>query len=209
MGNREGVIRFSLDFQHRLFSAPGLTRALTGWRHVLYRLGLIGCDPLRYQGYGFGNISCRYPQRPGSFIITGSQTGEAPFLADTDYALVTGCDPLRNAIRGEGLIKPSSEALTHGQLYLLDETIGSVVHVHCPEIWRQVEELQLPVTAMEAAYGTPEMAREVERIFALPEVASRRIFVMGGHEDGVVGFGRDLEEACTAVIVALARAVAR
>jgi len=207
MGNREGVIRFNLDFQQRLFSAPALTRALTGWRHVLHRLGLIGCDPYRYQGYGFGNLSCRYPDRPDSFIITGSQTGEAPFLADADYALVTGCDPLNNTIRAEGLIKPSSEALTHGQLYRLDLDIGCVVHAHSPEIWRRAEALRLPVTDPDAAYGTPEMAREVERLFGLPEVRSRRIFAMGGHEDGVVAFGRDPEAACGVVIAALAGAV--
>lgn len=207
MAKREGVSKFSLDFREEPCLTAEMTDSLTGWRHVLHRLGLIGQEPGRYQGYGFGNISRRWGDPPGSFIISGTQTGGAPFLLPGDYALVTACEPLTNSVSAVGTTRPSSEALTHGQLYRLDEEIGSVVHVHSPEIWRKAETLQLPVTRSEVEYGTPEMALEVERLFCTAEVRRQRIFAMGGHEDGVVGFGRDLTEACTVVIAAFVRAV--
>lgn len=38
----------------------------------------------------------------------------------------------------EGPIAPSSESLTHGQLYALDRDSRFVFHVHSPELWRAV-----------------------------------------------------------------------
>lgn len=155
MSSGEGVIKFRLDFRHGECLTPEMTAELNGWRHVLHRLGLIGQDPGRYQGLGFGNISCRSSESPDSFIISGTQTGSAPFLSFREYALVTGCDSLQNAVSAVGVVRPSSEALTHGQLYRLDSAISSVVHAHSPEIWRSAEQLQLPRTAPHIAYGTP------------------------------------------------------
>jgi len=208
MEQREGVVKFSIDFQETLCLTPGMTAELNGWRHILHRLGLIGQEPGRYQGLGFGNISCRMEVPAGSFLISGTQTGKAPYLSCSQYALVTACDPPANSIRAIGLTRPSSEALTHGQLYLLDTAIGSVVHAHSPEIWSRAEAMGLPCTPGAVAYGTAEMARAVEELFSLRTVREHRLFVMGGHEDGVVSFGRNLREACEVMIAALAAAVA-
>lgn len=205
---REGVIKFRLDFQERQCITREMTAELNGWRHVLHRLGLIGQEPDRYKGLGFGNISCRTSDVAGSFLISGTQTGKAPFLSFSEYALVTECDPLANSIRAVGLIQPSSEALTHGQLYLLDTAIGSVVHAHSPEIWRRAEAMGLPCTPPDVAYGTAEMAREVGKLFSATPVWGYQLFVMGGHEDGVVSFGRNLQDACGVMIATLASAVA-
>lgn len=207
MQNHEGVIKFRLDFREEECVTTAMTGELNGWRHVLHRLGLIGEDPGRYLGLAFGNISCRCSTPAGSFLISGTQTGKAPFLTSSDYALVTDCDPSSNAISARGLTRPSSEAMTHGQLYLLDETIGGVVHAHSPEIWTRAEDLRLPLTPRDAAYGTMEMAQAVEQLVLAGVVREQRLFVMGGHEDGVVSFGRDLAEACGVMIVAFARAV--
>ena len=51
------------------------------WRALLYQHKLIGQDPMRYGGYGYGNLSVRlapYDAPPAlrAFIISGSQTGE-------------------------------------------------------------------------------------------------------------------------------------
>lgn len=202
----EGVSKFRLNFRRESCLGQELIVNINGWRHILFRLRLIGQDPDRYQGYGFGNISMRFTSPPGGFIISGTQTGGKPFLKASEYALVTACDPMTNSVSAQGESKPSSEALTHGQLYQLDMDIGSVVHVHCPEIWQRAEELRLPLTGMNAAYGTPEMALEVERLYTAAAVREKKILVLAGHEDGVVSFGRNVEEACTVMIGTLAAA---
>lgn len=208
METREGVVKFRLSFSRESCLGAETIAGMNGWRHVLYRLRLIGRSPGRYLGYGFGNISIRSADPPGGFIISGTQTGGKAFLEASDYALVTVCDPLTNSISARGESKPSSEALTHGQLYQLDMDIGSVVHVHCPEIWQRAEALHLPRTNSNAAYGTPQMALEVERLFGTPAVHEHKIIALAGHEDGVVSFGRTVAEACTIMIETLAAACA-
>jgi len=54
-----------------------------------------------------------------------------------------------------------------------------------------------PTTSKAIEYGTPEMAYEVRRLFKTTDVKSRKIFVMAGHEGGIITFGKDLEEAFT------------
>jgi hypothetical protein len=39
------------------------------------------------------------------------------------------------------------------------------------------------------------MAYEIMRLFAASDVRSRRIFVMAGHESGIVVFGKNLTNA--------------
>lgn len=207
MGNREGVIKFRLNYTKASCLKPEMISGINGWRHILHRLQLIGQDPDRYLGYGFGNISIRSNAAPDSFIISGTQTGHLPFLRASEYALVTDCEPMTNSITARGESRPSSEALTHGQLYQLERDICCVVHAHSPEIWQRAEQLQLPVTRDDVAYGTPEMAQEVERLFRKCPVPRQKIFAMGGHEDGVVSFGRDVRTACEVMIATLARAV--
>ncbi len=53
--------------------------------------------------------------------------------------------------------------------------------------------------AAEVPYGTPEMAREVQRLFRETDVRARRIFAMAGHKDGIVAFGQDFREALATV----------
>lgn len=205
---REKVIKFTLDFLHEQVCTREMTAALSSWRLVLHRLGLIGCDPGRYQGLGYGNISSRRTGEPGHFLISGTQTGACPWLAPEQYALVTRCDPGRNAIGATGVVRPSSEALTHGQLYQQDGRIMAVVHAHSPEIYRQWASLGLLRTADDALYGTVAMAMAVEELFTAG-LYERGLFVMGGHEDGVVSFGASLEEACLRLVTGFAAALAR
>lgn len=204
----EGVIKFNLHYTRQPCVTPEMTAELSGWRYIMHKLQLIGQDQARYMGYGFGNLSKRCDDEPQSFIITGTQTGSSLFLPHTEYSKVTACDPFDNSITATGMTKPSSEALTHGQLYQIDNAIQSVLHVHSPRIWNYREQLGLPVTREGAAYGTVEMALEVARIFRESSGQSAKCFVMGGHEDGVVSFGVSIQEACETMIAVLAQAVA-
>src|SRR5947208_3062799 len=52
-----------------------------------------------------------------------------------------------------------------------------------------------PTTSKRVPYGTCEMAREIIRLFTETDVRSRKIFVMAGHEDGIVTLGKNFEEA--------------
>lgn len=214
---REGVIRFSAE--HR--AAPlapdrigGLVCALSSWREILAQTGLVGQDPARYEGAGYGNVSGRVPPFPGDrgarpFLITGSQTGGKRHLALADYCLVEAYDDRRNWVRSVGPILPSSESMTHGALYDLSPRIRYVLHGHCPVIWRNAAALSLPTTHASVEYGTPEMAREMRRLYQSTALAERRVLAMGGHEDGVVAFGPSLEEAGASLVATLARAYER
>lgn len=201
----EGVTKFELDYR----AAPPLPMApngaLNAWRSILWRLGLIGLDPKRYGGVGFGNVSRRDDER---FIITGTQTGDIPVLGAEHYTAVEYAEPARNRVVARGPIAPSSESLTHAMVYALDAAVQYVFHVHCPEIWRSAGALDLPVTAPAIAYGTPAMAVEIARLYRAGPVRAKGIVIMLGHEDGVITFGRDPDEAGVRLLTVLARALA-
>lgn len=206
--NRDGVIKYRLEFVRKPCVSAAMVEELSRWRHVLYRLQVIGCSPDRYGGYGFGNISVRCPTgQPGSFLISGTQTGSLPFLTEEHVARVTGCNPHQNRLVAEGLVEPSSEALTHAQLYQLEPAIQAVIHAHSPDIWGAAGRLSLPCTGKDAAYGTPEMADAVERLFRETGNFDKKVFVMQGHTDGVVSFGTSITEASQEMIAALALSV--
>lgn len=206
----EGVTKFELCFD-RLPPLPRQqVQSLIAWRDLLWRLGLIGQDPARYGGAGFGNLSRRLPTKATAdlrFAITGTQTGALPTLDAIHFAIVTACDWTRNYVRAEGPIAPSSESLTHAMLYHLDRSIGFVFHVHSPEIWQARTALKLPTTAPDVAYGTPAMAAEMQRLWSSGALARRRVVAMAGHEDGVISFGRSAEQAGMVLLRALVRAM--
>jgi hypothetical protein len=124
-------------------------------------------------------------------VITGTQTSGEDFLAQESYTTVLRYDVDANSVVSEGPVQASSESLTHGTLYDMDPALRFVFHVHSPEIWGRRQALSLPETRADVPYGTPDMAREVQRLFRETDVQARRIFAMAGHEDGVISFGRD------------------
>lgn len=200
---REGIVKYRLDYAYApAEDFPGFSR-LNAWRTVLYRLGLIGQDPARYGGLGYGNLSQRLEGE--TFLITATQTGHLPHLETEHYVRVLWTSPGDNALRAEGPAPPSSEALTHAALYAADPRIRYVIHVHCPEIWHQAERLRLPVTAPECAYGTPELAGEAGKIAAASGLPG--VLVMGGHEDGILVFGAELSPTAGFLIDTLAEAL--
>jgi hypothetical protein len=210
--DREGVIKYDLDFQSGPPPAVAELGELNAWRKVLYRLGLIGADPQRYAGLGFGNLSRRvgpFGTAPEQrrFLISGTQTGGLPCLTAEHYVLVSECHPETNRVVASGPIKPSSEALTHGALYAADPQLRAVLHVHSPEIWQAAMALGMPVTDHRIAYGTPAMAAEMQRLYHEPHVRDGGMIVMGGHAEGVVSFGAGLSLAGGVLVRTLARAL--
>jgi hypothetical protein len=62
------------------------------------------------------------------------------------------------------------------------------------KLWKALMH-KVPTTPGKVEYGTPEMAYAVQRLFDHTDVRKKKIFVMAGHEGGVVAFGRDLRSA--------------
>lgn len=200
MNKTEGVIKYQLDYKQAPSVSADVIKEINAWRRIFFMLELIGQNPARYDGYGYGNVSCRLKNDEEAFLITGTQTGHQPELSPGHYTTVTTCDPELNHIVASGPVKPSSEALTHGALYRADQSIQYVFHVHCPEIWHNAASLGLSITNPEIHYGTPEMARAFENALADKEAQEKFIIAMGGHEDGIVAFGPTAEIAGSELI---------
>lgn len=188
----EGVIKFQL--QHSLTTLQSIDVAeLDAWRVIFKETGTIGQVSGRYDGYGFGNLS----QRTGDgFLISGTQTGNLSRTSLADYAEVVEWDSGLNSVRSRGDVSPSSESLTHGVIYDVCPDVMAVFHLHSPDIWKAADMLGISVTDRDITYGTPEMAEAVKETVKetvqqgdLPGILS-----MGGHDDGIVGYGRSLSE---------------
>jgi hypothetical protein len=215
--SREGVTQFECRHQSRALEERvyGETaRTLAAWRQVLAHLGLLGRDPARYEGLGYGNVSARVgpfgdvPRGRRRFLVTGTQTGGVAHASLREFCVVESWDIPRNAVESAGSVAPSSESLTHAALYDCAPSIRVVLHAHAPEIWRNARALGIPSTREDAANGTPAMALEVQRLFRESTLSSTRIAAMGGHEDGVIAFGESPAGAGEALVGLLARALA-
>lgn len=201
MTETEGVIKYRLDHEDGpLPPVEGLAE-LEAWRYALVRLALVGRDPARYGGLGFGNLSRR--QHEG-FLVTGTQTGQLERLAPEHFCWVRGWSLADNRIASRGPSRPSSEALTHAAVYQASPA-AAVMHGHSPQLWQRAAQLGLPVTDPAAAYGTPAMAEEVAALVsARPQDVL--VLAMGGHEDGIVALGPDLAAVGAALVAAWVRA---
>lgn len=208
MSEMEGVIKYHLNHQHKPLPANINLNRLNAWRSVLYRLQLIGQNPEKYHGLGYGNISQRLAVASSAFVISGTQTGHLAQLSPKNYALIDSASVEQNQINSSGLTAPSSEALTHAGVYQQEASAQAVIHVHSPEIWRNTLALNLPHTKAEIAYGTIEMAQAVTALVNSEQVSQLPLFTMLGHEDGVVAWGATLEQAAAVLIQQLANAIA-
>lgn len=191
----EGYIKFQCNWEQKEIRIPEeLFRTLEWSRSQLFELGLIGMYP---DGIGFGNISVR--TEGNSFFITGSATGQFDKLNQSHYSLVTEYHFAGNSISCKGLTKASAESLTHAAIYKALPEIGAVVHVHCLWLWEKLLN-NYPTTSGEIEYGTPEMALAVQSLAAELGMSDEKIIIMGGHREGILTFGKNLEEATTQII---------
>lgn len=192
----EGYLKFDCHLTKEAIQIPPeLFTPLNFWRNKLWQRYLIGSYP---DGIGYGNISIRVP-RSSQFYISGTATGGIPELDQTQYPLVERCDPDLNELWCKGLIRASAESMSHAAVYEANPEIGAVVHIHNRQLWEKYLEV-LPTTDKKVEYGTPEMAYEISRIMTHPEVQERKIFVMGGHEEGIIAFGETIEKASLVIL---------
>ncbi|UOA08221.1 class II aldolase/adducin family protein [Methylobacter sp. S3L5C] len=207
MKEQEGVIKYQLQHMQKPIKETFSFNEINAWRTIIFRLGLIGQDPDRYNNLGFGNISQRLYPLSSQFIISGTQTGSIEQLNPEHYCLVINADPRKNRLSSCGLKKPSSEALTHASIYAQDNTIQAVIHVHSPELWSCTAALKLTHIPTDIPYGTVAMATAVEQLFQTGQLQQTPLFTMLGHKDGVVAFGKNMQEAAWILIKYLSLAI--
>jgi L-ribulose-5-phosphate 4-epimerase len=188
--SENGYIKFSYDWTKSVPLSASDIADLERWRTRLRDLRLIGANP---NGTGYGNISRRIG-RSNQFIITGSNTGHLATLGGNGYTRVLSFDLPGNKLECEGPIQASSESLTHAAVYLTDPEVNAVFHVHSLSIWQRWID-KLPTTSRKAEYGTPEMAEEMVKVLKSGYTGERGVVVMGGHQEGLVSFGKTLDEA--------------
>lgn len=184
----DGVIKFKLTLKRAPAPEMNQVIALEKWRALFFKLGLVGEYPIDKIGYG--NLSSRLSIK--SFIITGSQTGHLAHLQSHHYTKVIDCDLKRGSVTAEGLIPPSSESLTHFGIYQANSAIQYVFHVHHSRLWQLLQNQNYDSITENIAYGTQEMA---EAAGSLLKNKSSGIFVMKGHEDGIISYGTSAEDA--------------
>ena len=122
---QEGVIKFQVEHQQQPLvprRVGELACKLIAWREILSLTGLVGQDPTRYEGAGYGNVSARIgPPSAGrgrrAFLITGTQTSGRRCLGLADFAVVERYDYYENRVWSCGATRPSSESMTHGAVY--------------------------------------------------------------------------------------------
>jgi hypothetical protein len=68
-------------------------------------------------------------------------------------------------------------------------------------IWQTLLEAGHLATSADVEYGTPEMAREIARIYApIDRIFAHNVFVMAGHTDGIFAFGENPDQAGLAIL---------
>src|SRR5262249_24696402 len=126
-------------------------------------------------GVGFGNVSVRNGGTT-RFYISGSATGGLPGLTLGGFFRILAYHFARNCLSYESAAIPSSESFTHAAIYESDPAASAVIHCHDSVLWRMRLD-RVPTTPKAIAYGTPEMAYEIIRLFEISDVRSKKIFV--------------------------------
>jgi len=209
----EGVIKYECNWTEKkdIIKYSQIKQLLSA-RNKLHDLKLI--DVYKQNGIGFGNISQRIDDNDNDngsknndkkvkFYITGTQTSELDNdkMNESHFCIVNNYDIPRNKLYCHGPIRASSESMTHATIYELNTKINCVVHIHNNKLWNQCLN-KLPTTDKNIKYGTPEMAKEVKRLYEnnINDIQSKKIFVMAGHEDGLISFGDSIQSATNLMI---------
>lgn len=190
----EGYIKYKCNWIQEEVIKLEQIHEINKWRSILMEEGLIG---MYDNGIGFGNISMRMDEH--TFMISGSATGGIKELTNDHYALVTDFNLTHNQLTCKGMTTASSESLTHASIYACSKETNAVVHIHHKEKWRSLLNHEA-TTDSSIAYGTPEMAFAIQRLIKEDKVGPSRIIVMGGHEEGLIAFGKTLEEPAMAFL---------
>ena len=154
----EGYIKFKMNLTPAPAPEARELPLLNDTRSRLHQMGLIG---IYDNGIGYGNISHRI-DGGDTFIISGTATGGTAVLGPQQYCLVTSFDIAKNELHCSGPIEASSESMSHGTLYHSLPTVNVVIHIHSRKLFDHMLANNYPRTPESAAFGTPEIAEEIE-----------------------------------------------
>ena len=185
----EGYIKYNCNWIKDEPISKNEILEINKWRDRLYNVRLIGAYK---DGTGYGNISIRF--KGDTFLITGSATGILSSLNGNHYTLVNEYNFKKNSLKCTGPVKASSESLTHAAIYNCSPDANAVIHIHSIKMWDKLMD-KVPTTDKHVPYGTPEMILEIKRLFIATTVYDEKLIVMGGHEEGIIAFGKTLDEA--------------
>ena len=186
----EGVIKFKFTLKKAPPLDEGSYIELEKWRVILFKMKLIGEYPIEKVGYG--NLSRKITGTDNEFIITGTQTGKFSNLSGLQYTRVVKCNLAKMNVEAAGPTAPSSESLTHYAIYNACPHINAIFHVHSKELWQYMIDKGMDATSESISYGTTQMATEAKKCIGNKKSG---VFVMKGHEDGVISYGTSIEEA--------------
>ncbi len=193
----EGIIKFhyKCTSPYPLEVGRNLFKEINMVRNKLYRMGYIGQDS---NGLGYGNISMRHPSGKG-FYITASGTGTLKILKKRHYVWVNQCDLIHNSCTYAGMLKPSSESLSHYVIYKELKDIRSVIHIHNHELWHKLQG-RIPETPHHISYGSLDMANKIASLVGTANGDDFRIILLKGHPDGLISFGESPEKALEEIL---------
>jgi L-fuculose-phosphate aldolase len=153
-----------------------------------------------------GNVSVRLPKdAEGRDLFAMTPSGVHYRVLRPEQVLIVDADA--NIIDGDGVCKPSSERKVHFAAYAARADVGAVIHSHSvyasalaaagQELPPIIDEMIVCIGGAVACapYGmpaTPQLAESAIELMGL-----RQAVLMRNH--GVVGVGRDLEEALNVV----------
>jgi hypothetical protein len=184
----EGHVKFTAHLTEEDLPDSIELRLLNETRTELHELGLIGILP---DGIGYGNLSLR-PAGEETFLISGTATGAERELPLDGYCRVDSFSAETNEVWCTGRVAASSETMSHGAVYLANKNIRCVIHVHSRELFEFMLAGQFAKTREEAEYGTPELAQEIRKLVESAGT-DQGVFVLAGHQDGVMAYGPDIE----------------
>jgi ribulose-5-phosphate 4-epimerase/fuculose-1-phosphate aldolase len=147
---------------------------------------------------GSGNMSIRSKD---GFIVSCT-AGNLGLIKAEEFVEVLKADIPGRELTVAGAHEPSSESMMHAAVYGARPEIQAVFHGHQDRLVEEAEQMNLPVTAQEQPYGTPEMANEILKI-----LGKNLFFVMRNH--GFVALGESMHETGLKTEEVLARFLAR
>lgn len=187
----EGYLKFRcIRTEQKPDLSKDLVDEINNFRTQLRELEMIGKIP---NGPGFGNLSVR--MRDETFLITGSDTGGLNLLEKQHLSLVTRIDIIKNTVWCLGEIDASSESMSHAVVYESNPEMNAVVHVHHRTLWEKYLD-HLPTTPATLEYGTPELAEAIRKFILIGQTS----IVFGGHQDGLLFCGKDLNETVYSIM---------
>lgn len=194
----EGYIKYQCYLHKTETIIPETTfKKINDIRTLLWVKKLIGSYA---DGVGYGNISIRDEDHPEKFFITGSATGHLQHTEPDSWSRVDLWNLTTNTLWCSGPLNASSESMSHAVIYQNLPAVNCVIHIHDKNLWLKGLKT-LPSTCATAEYGTPEMAKSILDLIHKHGMVHGGLFVMQGHEEGMMAFGTTPGEALDTLLI--------